>query len=388
MKCIVKRLHVLFFYIIAISLTVMPSVYGSDFYILPESGSRYLNSGDIKDFSLQELCYARNEIYARHGRKFRSVELTEYFNQQSWYQGIIEPDNFDDNLMLNEYEKKNVNMLRDIEVGINNGQTFQLDQPGYDINRVIKKWSIPTSNDELKAARDSMLEGNKEKLGTHFNMDLDGDGQDETVDLYLSEHDQQYLRKGYFTVNSYSVDVEMQEFQDHALYGISIDGKTILLLTFEYGPSDDEYANFWRYSENGIENIGRIETPVNKLKAYYGLVPEYKRFYLVGTLNYIIYWSIGEDGKLVKVPRDYYEIAYDYNGDIETGQLLQTVTLFEDKDYKSNSFTVDPQLISFLYTDGKYWIYIQTNSGEGGWFPAYDYYDTIDEIFGGLKWAS
>lgn len=37
-------------------------------YLLPQSDSVYLTDVDIAGFSLQKLNYARNEIYARHGR--------------------------------------------------------------------------------------------------------------------------------------------------------------------------------------------------------------------------------------------------------------------------------------------------------------------------------
>ena len=47
-------------------------------YIIPDSNSRYLTESDISGLSLQQLNYAKNEIYARRGRKFDSVELQEY----------------------------------------------------------------------------------------------------------------------------------------------------------------------------------------------------------------------------------------------------------------------------------------------------------------------
>ncbi len=37
---------------------------------------------------------ARNEIYARHGRKFKDKTLQKYFDEKSWYEGEYEPDEF------------------------------------------------------------------------------------------------------------------------------------------------------------------------------------------------------------------------------------------------------------------------------------------------------
>lgn len=89
-----------------------------DGQIIPDSDSRFLTDDDLMNFSLQQVCYAKNEIYARHGRKFLSDELTDYFNSQPWYTGSIEAADFTDemaNAVFNEYEKANVRFLADWE---------------------------------------------------------------------------------------------------------------------------------------------------------------------------------------------------------------------------------------------------------------------------------
>lgn len=89
-------------------------------YIIPDSNSRYLTESDISGLSLQQLNYAKNEIYARRGRKFDSVELQEYFGSKSWYHGTIEPSQFT-NDMLNDYEIKNADLLSAREFAIDSG---------------------------------------------------------------------------------------------------------------------------------------------------------------------------------------------------------------------------------------------------------------------------
>ena len=89
-------------------------------YIIPDSNSRYLTECDISGLSLQQLNYAKNEIYARRGRKFDSVELQEYFGSKSWYRGTIEPSQFT-NDMLNDYEIKNADLLSAREFAIDSG---------------------------------------------------------------------------------------------------------------------------------------------------------------------------------------------------------------------------------------------------------------------------
>lgn len=76
-------------------------------YIIPDSDARILNEEDLEELSSKELTYARNEIYARHGRIFKSSELQEYFSSKDWY----EPDEgFDDN-DLRGTEKKNAEFI-------------------------------------------------------------------------------------------------------------------------------------------------------------------------------------------------------------------------------------------------------------------------------------
>lgn len=99
-------------------------------YIIFDSNSAYLSESDLAGLSLQEINYAKNEIYARHGRKFKSAELQQYFESKSWYTGRYEPDYFDQNYsgdVLNDYEKKNAELLRNKEFSINPAG-YQLDQ--------------------------------------------------------------------------------------------------------------------------------------------------------------------------------------------------------------------------------------------------------------------
>lgn len=82
-------------------------------YIIPESNQRLLTSSDISGMSIKELNYARNEIYARHGRRFSSNELQTYFDSKSWYNGTISASEFDSKYSgrLSEIEKKNAEYL-------------------------------------------------------------------------------------------------------------------------------------------------------------------------------------------------------------------------------------------------------------------------------------
>lgn len=79
-------------------------------YIVPGSDSRYLDYSDLDGIEGQQLVLARNEIYARHGRKFNSPEIQSYFDKCTWYNGTISPEAFDES-SLNKYEKANIDFI-------------------------------------------------------------------------------------------------------------------------------------------------------------------------------------------------------------------------------------------------------------------------------------
>ena len=56
----------------------------SDDYIFPRSSYDYLNSSDFAGKTKEELRRGRNEIYARHGRRFNDKGLQWYFDSKPW----------------------------------------------------------------------------------------------------------------------------------------------------------------------------------------------------------------------------------------------------------------------------------------------------------------
>ena len=83
-------------------------------YILPDSSTRRLNDEEVQELSKDDLRIARNEIYARHGRKFDDIQLQSYFNSKSWYKGTIDPDDFKES-MLSDIEKDNIQLIKKFE---------------------------------------------------------------------------------------------------------------------------------------------------------------------------------------------------------------------------------------------------------------------------------
>lgn len=83
-------------------------------YIIPDSSTRYLSDSDVRGLDDRTLMLARNEIYARHGRKFNDAEIRAYFESKSWYYPTIDPADFTED-MLSDVEKANIALIKSYE---------------------------------------------------------------------------------------------------------------------------------------------------------------------------------------------------------------------------------------------------------------------------------
>ena len=85
-------------------------------YILPDVQTRVYSTAELEQLSTDELWYARNEIFARHGRGFRNPELQSYFNSKPWYtRNPIDPDTFYSTVTLSATEQQNADAIKAIE---------------------------------------------------------------------------------------------------------------------------------------------------------------------------------------------------------------------------------------------------------------------------------
>jgi len=92
------------------NLTNVTSFNSTD-YVLPQSSSVLLTGNDLKGLSKSQIDIARNEIFARHGRKFQKTELQNYFNSKSWYNINNNYNYSNDQLNVSEIEWKNAEFL-------------------------------------------------------------------------------------------------------------------------------------------------------------------------------------------------------------------------------------------------------------------------------------
>lgn len=77
---------------------------------MPDSSTELVTEADLEALSDEDCKIALNEIYARHGRKFKDADLQAHFAACDWYSGTIEPDDFSDSV-LSETEIANRDLI-------------------------------------------------------------------------------------------------------------------------------------------------------------------------------------------------------------------------------------------------------------------------------------
>lgn len=77
----------------------------------PQASDRLLTPADVSSLSKADLKLMRNEIFARHGFRFKTQEMKSYFQNQAWYF----PTNNDMLMFLTENEKRNIELIERYE---------------------------------------------------------------------------------------------------------------------------------------------------------------------------------------------------------------------------------------------------------------------------------
>jgi hypothetical protein len=78
---------------------------------LPAFMTHPITEADLTGKSTWELDVMRNEIYARHGRRFARSDLQSYFSAQPWYRPLYAPDEFPTSL-LSAAQKRNIELIQ------------------------------------------------------------------------------------------------------------------------------------------------------------------------------------------------------------------------------------------------------------------------------------
>lgn len=86
-------------------------------YILPESQTRVYSTSELSVLSTAQLELARNEIYARHGREFKTDYISAHFKSKSWYHVEYSAEAFDaiQESVFSSIEKQNIDNIKAVE---------------------------------------------------------------------------------------------------------------------------------------------------------------------------------------------------------------------------------------------------------------------------------
>lgn len=93
--------------------------------IFPNSSTEEISEEEIKKLTDEQLRYAINEIWARHGYIFSTPEILKYYRQFDWYEEKVPSSEWNkngQNYYLNDIEKTNINRM-----------TKERDSRGYQI---------------------------------------------------------------------------------------------------------------------------------------------------------------------------------------------------------------------------------------------------------------
>ena len=340
--------------------------YNPDEFIFPLSNTVLLEEENLFNCSDNELTIARNEIYARHGRRFNDFYLTNYFESCSWYEGTVSPETFDE-AVLNQIEKDNIQIIRRAE------ETYKEKHP------YPKKY----------------------EAGSIVEEDLDGDGKLEQLQYILEENAADGEYHGIIMINGQEFDVENYEDvwldnPEMAFYVTDISPyyKGLEIAILDNGPSDDPATYFFTYSD-GLTYIGSVGGyPFKQESGYNGFANEGA---VIGEIvlefthtcrGYGSWWYNYEKQKLEYQDTGYYIYKYDY-----PHQLYEDLEVYITMDEKSVTTIVPAQEeVFFRGTDCKEWAFIMGKDGSKGYVHIVDgkiagLEKAPDEVFSGMGFS-
>lgn len=321
--------------------------YDAEEYVLPISRLLPLTQENLVNLSDNELWIARNEIYARHGRRFTNEYLQLLFDSCTWYQGTIAPEQFDESV-LTQTEQDNLQLLITAE------QEYDRQHP---YPRQYKASEIVVE-------------------------DLSGNGISNRI-TYQVYKDEESPWKCELTIdgNSYNLyalnDLYMDYPHTDVFYITDIveSDSYLEIAILDLGPSIDLVTHFFRY-DGTLSYIGTVGGwPLAELNCGVngfdgsGRITGKTRTDLIETVYPEGYWryDVAQD-KIVSQETTWHSYFF-----MESHSLYEDLPVHSRPDPSSETIFIPADTgICFLSTDLKEWILVKGKNGDMGYMQVTD----------------
>ena len=206
-----------------------------------------------------------------------------------------------------------------------------------------------------------ILSGKIKQLNTEDSLDLDLDGQPETIEFTVEQDPDNSA------VSNYTLSVNGNIIQDSGtrmpggLYAASLDGKTIQLLLPEDGASADYSMYVYGYEDSKLYYAGTLPGSPDNISLHDGYVTVPIEIYHLQCYSVFSDYELKKH-QLAEIPGDFYEQG-------NTVTVLKDITLYKEKDKSKKGITLKKgSEVTILGSDLKEWVCIKDNStGETGW---------------------
>lgn len=226
-------------------------------------------------------------------------------------------------------------------------------------------------------------------------LDIDGNGIAEEIILEPSHdpeamaYQDEYDPLFYFHLKIGNAGMDsMGENLSNTLWAVTFDGRSILLVLYEDGPSGDPYTHFYRYQNNQIIEAGGIADDIRLCSiSPEGIITSAIRQDVVQTDWITVRWQFNDNGILEQIPQEVYDFR---NGNWVT--LNDELPLHSAVE-SDETFMVSPQMVRFLQTSADWnWVLVETADGQQGWvqlenFEVVELRKNVMDVFDGLHMA-
>ena len=302
-------------------------------YYEPNLSEKVLTEEEIDRLSMTECVIARNQLFAKYGRKFEDAFLDQVFSLKSWYEPRYTPAEFDQIWQdsFTDIEKENLLAIMDYE-----------------------KFYKTKSSGTAKAVR-RLLSGSW--------IDLDGDGIKEQIIYQTRGIGEAYYWAGEVTLIVGDAQIEHDGYNTYMdCYIASMDGLHYYIVVGENGMSFDYVSTFYQYENGSLSNVGTMYTHPYILEMYPDKVLSPEKCDYFQSQNVKFRYELS-NGLFVKREDDY----YDYMQNIVTAN--QKISLYREKD-STEAFIVlhKGDEVQVMGGDMKNWVLLKkVSTGEEGW---------------------